>query len=280
MRRFNVPEQYWASDEPVSVERVVVRGNEHTREDVFRLFLAAAEGSSSANELHRSLSAARSRLLSLGVFRSLSFLVDAGSLPGRVQVGVLADELPRKEYGGGIAGGGGDRVLLTGSLAVLNVFGRAETWRSSASYSAPGSAGHSAVDLSFRKPLLWAAAPVPVAWSALVHFHDIDRGAESGHLERLASVGAAYHYGGVSWRLTTVLSRLMPYLIRDRESTQPECSQKNLEQCGWRPKTTMSMEWIVDTRDNPLCALEGSFRRGFLEIAGSPQAQKLLYAKG
>lgn len=186
----------------------------------------------------------------------------------------------KKEYGGGLAGGGGDRVLLSGSLAVLNAFGRGEAFRSTASYSAPGSAGHFAMDISLRKPLLWASTTVPVAWSALLHLHEIDRSAESSHIERLGSLTAAFHYGTVSWRLTSTLSRLMPYQWRDRESSQPECSQANLLQFGWRPKTSLGMEWIVDTRDNPLCAMEGSLRRGSVEFAGSPQMQRLLYLKG
>lgn len=185
------------------------------------------------------------------------------------------------EYGGGLTGGGGDRVLLSGSIAVLNSFGRGEAFRSTASYSAPGSSGHFALDVSLRKPLLWASSPTAaVAWSTLFHLHEIDRSAESAHIERLASLSAAFHYGAVSWRLTSTLSRLMPYQVRDKTSTQPECSQANMQQFGWRPKTSLALEWNVDTRDNPLCAMEGSLRRGTIEFAGSPQLQKLLYLKG
>jgi hypothetical protein len=98
MRRFNVPSEYWASDEPVVVDELKIRGNEHTRLDVFHLLLGDAKRATSANELHSALSRGRAKLLGLGIFRNVSFLVDTGAGPGHASVGVLADELPRKGW--------------------------------------------------------------------------------------------------------------------------------------------------------------------------------------
>lgn len=96
-RRFVLPDQYFQSDEPVLVEGIEIRGNEATEEDVFHLYLDEAHHARSARALFAALEKGRERLMRLGVLRSVRMVVDAGSGAGRCRVGVIADELPRKE---------------------------------------------------------------------------------------------------------------------------------------------------------------------------------------
>ena len=277
-RRYVLPSEYWKSDEPVTVDHIEVVGNKHTKEDVFELYLADVQRARGGNELHAALQRAREGLMGLGVFRSLEFVLDAARQERHTQVAVLVEERDRREITAGVTAGSTGDVVFSGSVATLNALGRGESWRVGGTVAAPGSREATTLEGSFRKPLLWAHGP-PQAWTLRAQFFETDRYAESAHLERVASVAAAYHWGGLTVRLASALTRLSADAARVRAAGGPQPSLANREQFGWEPKTSLALDWSRDTRDNPLAATRGSFARALLELAAAPQRGVPLFAK-
>jgi outer membrane protein insertion porin family len=279
-RRYVLPSEYWKSDESVTVEHIEVVGNKHTKEDVFGLYLGDVQRARGGNELHAALARAREGLMRLCVFRSLEFVLDAARQERATRIAVLVDEADRKELTAGVTAGSTGDLVFSGSVAMLNAFGRGETWRVGGTVAAPGSREATTLEGSFRKPLLWARGP-PQAWTLQGQFYETDRYAESAHLERVARVAAAYHYGDVTLRLASALTRLSgdPRPVAAHPN-HPRPSLANREQFGWTPKTTLGLEWSRDSRDDPLAPTRGAWGRALLELAADPERGRLLFLKG
>lgn len=206
--------------------------------------------------------------MGLGIFESVYFSVDSSRLAGHTKVGIVAREIPRKEYGGGVGGGQADQLVLQGTLAVLNTFGRGEHYRSTVSISAPGFSEYSAFDAQFRKPLLWAPGP-PQAWSAHGRYSRVACEA-SKFIEMVVRGSASYHYGSLSW---TVLHEIQ------RVAATDGASLANIEQGGWTSKVGVAWQWLQDTRNDPYVASRGSYRKLLLELCGSPSLGSMLHLK-
>lgn len=254
-RKYHVPNQYWASDEPVEPSKdLFVLGTPFTREDVLYLFVRPALESKSANEMFRQLSEARRKMMRLGVFSNVHFVVDQGVAPGKPRVAVEVDEVPRKEYGGGVGGAGVDRAALQASLGVLNMWGRGERWRSTVSYSAPGSPSYFAFEGSLHKPLLWSHPQDPLLRSCDLSFRyvTIDRTAESRLREISIGGEGALRSGGGALRAGYEMRRL---------TASGASSWANVEQSGWHDRVWLGIEQNNDMRDNPLLPSSGHLAR-------------------
>lgn len=273
-RRYILPHQYWASDEEIHVDQVFIEGAPYTRPDVFDAYLARARTATSANELHTALTDARRGLLGLGIFKSVRFVVDCAKDPRHTNIAIVTEEIPRKEYGVGVGGGGPDTLVLNANLSVLNLFGRGELWRSTLSHAAPGASEYSAYDALLRKPLLFTNTPAAHALTMALHYSAIQRAAEGRHREqRLGIAIGAEAQRGIAFsalKLSHEVRRLSPTY----GATFP-----NVEQGGWRPRSAVSYEWSVDSRDHPLIATRGSLGKGILELAVDPAALTPLYLK-
>ena len=255
-QKYRVPAQFWASDEPVQVDDIGVIGSPYTREDVFLLMTNPVRQAQTANEMHHELSEARRRLMSLGIFRSVYFAVDSSRLAGHNKIAIVAEEIPRKEYGGGVAAAAADQLALTGNLAVLNTFGRGEHYRSTFSMSPPGFAAYSAFESTFRKPLLWRPGPRQ-AWVARSRYMKLKR--PSSRFEETTIGGSlGMERGGMGVWIGHDVQRI---------AVMEGATRALLEQGGWKGKTSLGYSWIFDTRDNPLIAQQGELRRLSLQLA-------------
>lgn len=271
-RRYFLPSQYWPSDEPVKVDEIRVAGTPYTQQDVFFLYVNEARNSRTANELHSTLLRARQSLMDLGIFRSIQFVVDAARQERTTSITVVAEEIPRKEYGVGLGGGGSDqRLVLTGSLAILNMFGRGEHFRSTVSYAAPGFAEYSTMDSTLSKPLLFVPSSSPPQFlTAKLRFTSVSHARESRH-HAMSGVGeVGYKRGDVSWTIGHETRRLSP-LAR--------ASFANIQQGGWSSRLFGSLKWTKDTLDNALLPMEGYKVHMGAELNADPRAARLLFAR-
>lgn len=245
------------------MDRVLLHGTPYTREDVFDRFLAHARTATTANELHARLLEARAGLMSLGLFKSVRFVVDCAASQHHTNVAVVADEIPRKEYGVGVGGGAADTAVLTASLAIHNVFGRGEHWQSSVSRSAPGTSDYSSLDAALRKPLLFLRGPLGRSLVIEGHLTTIDRASSGRFHETVFSVEAGHERAQGPLFTALKLGHSARRLI-----AQEGASWANAEQSGWSSKSWLSYEWGWDERDHPLIPSKGVLGKGRVELAG------------
>ncbi len=274
-----LPGEYWASDEQLTVDSVEVDGAVHTRPDVFDLLLAPVRRAQSGAQLQAAMKRARDSLQALGILEELDFVLDAARQKRHTRVAVKVVERKRFEYSVGVEAGSSGDVVLRGGLDVRNALGRAEVAHASfSSASLLGLREANTVEASFWKPLLWAEGPRQ-AWSVAGQLVDTDRTAYAALFERTAGVEAAYHYGSLTMRLASRLSRLSgdPGWSSSAPAMSPSIA--NREQFGWEPKTAAIAEWRSDTRDSVLAPTVGTLQAASLELAGVPQSMRLLFAK-
>ncbi|MFQ5697682.1 MAG: outer membrane protein assembly factor BamA, partial [Myxococcota bacterium] len=103
------------------VDRIDVRGNRTTRDNVVRRELSVAEGELyAANALERS----RARVQRLGFFEEVQLKAKPTDRPGRVAVDVDVVERPTGSFSFGAGVGSTDGFLLNAGLQKQNLFGR------------------------------------------------------------------------------------------------------------------------------------------------------------
>jgi outer membrane protein insertion porin family len=129
------------------VERIVVRGNLRTREEVIRRELEVAEGEPYNQAL---IELAERRLKSLGLFKSVSMSTKEGSAPDRLVLSVELDELKTGDFS--YSGGYSSTEGLVGELSVseMNFLGRGQFVKVSATLGQYVRSG----SLSFVEPYL------------------------------------------------------------------------------------------------------------------------------
>lgn len=263
-RRYVAPWAYWESDEALRIEEVLVEGSPYTREDVLMLHLRRARAAATARELHGALREAHERLMGLGVFRQVQFVVDKAKEASRCNVMVKVSELPRKEYGGGVGLGDVDQVVLSGTSAVLNAWGRAETLRATVQHSAPGLSNYSSLETTVHKPLLFEERLRNGVAHAGFRYSSIER-AEGKHHEQRGVAWLGLEEGGNAHWPTKTLFKLA-HEVR-RLNPLGGASFANAEQSAWATKTSVIYERDVDTRDSPLMPMSGALARMTHELA-------------
>jgi outer membrane protein insertion porin family len=122
----------------VFVDRIEVRGNTRTRDEVVRRELSLAEGSLySASALERS----RARVQRLGFFEEVAFEPRPQDDPQRVGIDVEVVERPTGSFSFGAGFGSTDGFLLNGSVRQDNLLGRGWGLQASADFGSINQAG-------------------------------------------------------------------------------------------------------------------------------------------
>ena len=133
---------------PLYVERIEIRGNTTTRDNVIRREIEIGEGDAFNRA---SVDAAEARLKKLGYFKTVKFMKKAGSSPDRVILDVEVEEQNTGNFW--ISGGYGDQDGWIGEVNVSdsNLLGRGEIGKVSLSYG-QYSRGF---DASFTEPYIF-----------------------------------------------------------------------------------------------------------------------------
>jgi outer membrane protein insertion porin family len=108
----------------VLVERISIRGNLHTRDQVIRRELQIAEGELfSATQLERS----RQRVTALGYFEAVSISTRRGSSDDRIEVEVEVRERSTRTLQFGAGFSSVESLFVQGQVAIDNLFGRGQS---------------------------------------------------------------------------------------------------------------------------------------------------------
>jgi len=137
---------YTADEGPrVYVERINVRGNTRTRDDVIRREFDMGEGDAFNKAL---VDRAERRLKSLGFFKSVKITQEPGTSPDRVVLVVDVEDQPTGQFSVGAGYSTTDGIIGEASIAEQNLLGRGQFVRFAFTY---GQKTRSA-ELSFTEP--------------------------------------------------------------------------------------------------------------------------------
>lgn len=111
------------------VDRIDVRGNTRTRDEVVRRELGISEGELYSGEAVRS---SKARVRRLGFFEEVNIEAERTDKPGRVTLGVDVVERPTGSFSFGAGVGSTDGFLLSASISQDNLFGQGRAISASA----------------------------------------------------------------------------------------------------------------------------------------------------
>jgi outer membrane protein insertion porin family len=237
------------------VDRIEVRGNTRTRDDVVRREMSLAEGELYSN---RALERSRARVRRLGFFEEVS--VEAKPTDDRQQVDLEVDvvERPTGSFSFGAGFGSSDGFLVNASLQQENLFGRAY----GVALSADLGSENQSFFLRFANPALMGSS---VSFSSTVTMSDREYDDFDQELMGF-DVSLGYPLDEGETRAYT------GYSFSSREVTGFDVQAASMIQREeFQEKTTasqLSLSLRRDTRDDPRFPKQGQVTGAAVEFAG------------
>jgi outer membrane protein insertion porin family len=239
----------------VFVERIEIRGNTRTRDEVIRREFRIAEGDAFNTSL---LQQARRRLINLGFFEKIEIVPREGSAPDRVVIGITVSEKATGEFSIGAGYSTDEGALGSIGLKESNFMGRGQELTLSF-FLSQRSTG---LDLSFTEPY-FLNRNMAAGFDAFRKSRDFQR--EGGFDQR--ELGFRLRFG---YRITEDISQRWAYELSNKEIRGISSNTSALIQAEQGTTTTSSISTTLtwDTRDNRFVPTEGFILQGTFQYAG------------
>lgn len=238
----------------VYVDRITIRGNSRTRDNVIRRELSMVEGGLFSSTALRKSNQALQRL---SYFSEVSITPEPTSDPSRMNVVIEVKEKPTGTFSIGVGYSTSDDIILSGSISENNWLGRGDT------LSLTGDIGGSSSDfnLAYTNPRLndsylsWGAD----LFSDSREYDDYDK----------ESTGAGIRIGYPIWKKWKLFAN---YSLTDTQLTKLEDDASFIIRKSEDINITSALKFtlVEDTRNRRFLATEGHRTSISLKYAGGP----------
>ncbi len=239
----------------VFIERVEIRGNLRTRDEVIRREVRVSEGDAFNSER---IKFSQRRLTNLGYFEKVEIIPREGSAPDRIVLTITVQEKSTGELSLG-AGYSTDEGAL-GSIGIKenNFMGRGQTLSATFFLSQRSSS----LDFSFTEPY-FLERNLLLGLDVYRRTRDFDR--EGSFTQR--DTGGRARFG---YRITEDITQLWQYELNNRfiRNSSDAASPLIIAEQGRSTTSSVSTTVIFDTRDNRFFPTDGYVASGTVQFAG------------
>jgi outer membrane protein insertion porin family len=249
------------------VDKVLIQGNNKTKDIVIRRELRAYPGESfSGARLKRS----KERLYNLGFFEEVKFDTEPGSLPNSRDLLVTVKEQKTGEFSFGGGYSSIDNVIGFAQIRQKNF-----DWQNWKNFTGAGQdfgvrfelgSVRQNVELSFTEPWVFG---YPYSFGFDLYRRDIDRSGSSGYFFDQRKTGGALRLGK---EFTEYDKGLLVYRLEEvKISDIPDDASADLkEEEGKNTTSSLALTLTHDQRDNIFNPTKGFLLSGTAEVAGGP----------